>query len=84
MDKKKWKLKFGIVLISISMIIFLISFAFPFVSIDTKVKITLTTTFLIAGEVMFWVGTILIGKDVYLKFEAKLKSGEWLEKKKED
>ncbi len=84
MDKKKWKLKFGIVLISISMVIFLMSFAFPFVSMDTKLKIALTTTFLIAGEVMFWVGTILIGKDVYLKFKSKLKSGEWLEKKKED
>lgn len=84
MDKKKWKLKLGIVLISASVAIFLMLFALPFVSMDTKVKIALTTAFMIGGEVMFWVGTILIGKDVYLKFKAKLKSGEWLEKKKED
>lgn len=84
MDKKKWKLKLGIILISASVAIFLMLFALPFVSMDTKVKIALTTAFMIGGEVMFWVGTILIGKDVYLKFKAKLKSGEWLEKKKED
>lgn len=84
MDKKKWKLKLGITLISASVAIFLMLFALPFVSMDTKVKIALTTALMIGGEVMFWVGTILIGKDVYLKFKAKLKSGEWLEKKKED
>jgi hypothetical protein len=30
------------------------------------------------------VGTLLIGKEVYKKFMANLKSGEWLEKKKEE
>lgn len=84
MDRKKWKLKLGITLISVSVAIFLMLFALPFVSMDTKVKIALTTAFMIGGEVMFWVGTLLIGKDVYLKFKAKLKSGEWLEKKKKD
>ena len=82
MDKKRWKFKLGIILISVSVAIFLMLFALPFVALDTKVKIVLTTVFMISGEVMFWVGTILIGKDVYRKFMAKLKSGEWLEKKK--
>jgi len=84
MNKKKWKFKLGIILISVSILIFLMLFALPFVSIDTKVKIALTTAFIIGGEVMFWVGTLLIGKDVYLKFKAALKSGEWLEKKKKE
>jgi hypothetical protein len=84
MNKKKWKLKIGITLISISVAFFLIIFALPFVSMDLKVKIALTSVLVIVGEVSFWVGTILIGKDVYLKFKEKLKSGEWLEKKKED
>lgn len=84
MNKKKWKFKFGIILISVSVVFFLIIFALPFISMDTKVKIVLTTTLIVVGEVSFWVGTILIGKDVYLKFKEKLKSGEWLEKKKKD
>lgn len=84
MDIKKWKFKFGIILISTSVVFFLIIFALPFISMDTKVKIALSTTLIVVGELSFWVGTILIGKDVYLKFKEKLKSGEWLEKKKDD
>jgi len=50
---------------------------------NLKVKVALTTTLVVVGEVSFWVGTLLIGKEVYKKFMANLKSGEWLEKKKE-
>ena len=78
------KFKLGIILISVSVLFFLILFALPFVSMVTKVKIALSTTLIVVGEVSFWVGTLLIGKDVYLKFKAQLKSGEWLEKKKKD
>lgn len=84
MDKKKLKFRFGITLISISVTFFLIIFALPFIPMDLKFKLALSTTLVVVGEVSFWVGTILIGKDVYLKFKEKLKSGEWLEKKKED
>jgi hypothetical protein len=84
MDKKKLKLKLGFILISVSIVFFLTLFSLPFVSMDTKVKIALSTILIIVGEVSFWVGTILIGKEVYLKFKEKLKSGVWLEKKKED
>lgn len=84
MDKKKFKFRLGIVLISVSVAFFLIIFAIPFIPMDLKVKVALTTTLVVVGEVSFWVGTILIGKEVYKKFMAKLKSGEWLEKKKDD
>ena len=84
MDKKKLKFRLGIVLISVSVAFFLIIFAMPFISMNLKVKVALTTTLVVVGEVSFWVGTLLIGKEVYKKFMTKLKSGEWLEKKKED
>jgi hypothetical protein len=74
---KKWKLRLGIILISISVVIFLMLFALPFLSITMTVKIALTTAFLVAGEVLFWLGIVLIGKDVYLKFKDRLRSGEW-------
>ena len=84
MDKKKLKFRLGIILISVSVTFFLIIFALPFIAMNLKFKVALTTTLIIVGEVSFWVGTLLIGKEVYKKFMAKLKSGEWLEKKKED
>ena len=84
MDIKKLKFRLGIILISVSVAFFLIIFALPFITMNLKFKVALTTTLIIVGEVSFWVGTLLIGKEVYKKFMAKLKSGEWLEKKKED
>ena len=84
MDFKKWKLRIGIVMISISVACFLFLLAVPFLQVRPKFKITLTTVLIVVGEVMFWVGTILIGKDVYNKFKEKLKSREWLNKKNEE
>ena len=84
MNYKKIRFRLGIVMISISVVIFLTLFAVPFIPMDAKLKITLGTIFIVAGEVLFWVGTLLIGKEVYKKFMAMLKSGEWLNKKKEE
>jgi len=84
MEKKTWVFKFGIILISVSVLFFLFLFALPFITLDLKLKIVLSTALLVVGEVSFWLGTILIGKDVYLKFKEKLRSGEWFGKKKDD
>ena len=78
------KFRLGIVLISVSVASFLIIFALPFLSMNLKFKVALTTTLVVIGEVSFWVGTLLIGKEVYKKFMEKLKSGELFGKKKED
>jgi len=78
------KFRLGIILISVSVAFFLIIFALPFITMNLKVKVALTTTLVVVGEVSFWVGTLLIGKEVYKKFMANLKSGEWLEKKKKE
>ena len=83
MGKKKWVFKFGIILISVSVLFFLFLFALPFITLDLKLKIVLSTALLVVGEVSFWLGTILIGKDVYLKFKEKLKSREWFGNKKD-
>lgn len=84
MDFKKWKFRVGITLILISVPLFLFLLAIPFLPMGPKFKITLSTVVIVGGEVMFWAGTLMIGKDVYNKFKEKLTSGEWLGKKKED
>jgi hypothetical protein len=83
MEKKSWKFKLGIVLILISVAAFLILFAMPFISMTTKYKIGISTVLIITGEIAFWVGTVLIGKEVWNKYKSYIKSGEWLKKKKE-
>jgi hypothetical protein len=82
MVKKNWKLKVGIVLILISVILFLTLFSMPFFHIETKLKIAVSTGLLIAGETTFWVGTLFLGKEVWNKYKAFLKSAYWPNKKK--
>ena len=77
MDSKRWKFRIGIMIISISILVFFMLFAIPFLSLDIKTKLVLTPILLVTGEVMFWLGIVLIGKDVYLKFKAGLKSARW-------
>ena len=81
MDSKRWKFRIGIVIILISILIFFALFAIPFLSVSVKTKLALTPVLLVTGEVMFWLGIVLIGKDVYLRFKATLKSGEWMSRK---
>ena len=77
MDFRKWKLRFGLGLIIFSVLVFLLLFTIPFLSLELKLKLALTPILLVAGEVMFWMGIVLIGKDVYQTFKAKLKAGAW-------
>jgi hypothetical protein len=84
MNRKKLKFRMGIILISVSVFIFLLIFALPFLSIGPKVIIALTSVFIVAGELLFWGGVLLIGKEVYLKFKAKLMSGGWMGNKGKD
>lgn len=83
MVKKNWKLKLGIVLIVISVFLFLTLFSMPFIHIETKFKIALSTGLAIAGETTFWVGTLFLGKEVWNKYKAFIKSAYWPNKKKE-
>ena len=82
MMRKSRRLKLGIVLIIISVILFLTLFSMPFIHIETKIKIALSTGLAIAGETTFWVGTLFLGKEVWNKYKAFLKSAYWPNKKK--
>ncbi len=81
MNIRKLKYRFGIAVILFSIVIFFVLFAIPFLSVNVNTKLALTPVLIVAAEVMFWLGVVLIGKDVYLNFKNKLKSGEWLSKK---
>lgn len=69
---QKFKFRFGLLLILVSIPVFLSLFSLPFLPVETKIRILLAPVLLVAGELMFWLGIILIGKDVYLGFKAKI------------
>jgi hypothetical protein len=79
--KKNWKFKTGIALIVISTILFASLLAVPFLDADGKTKITVTTVIIVLGEITFWVGGFLLGKELLNKYKAYLNPMNWFKKK---
>lgn len=84
MKKKNWQIKLGIFLMILCIPFFLIIPVFPFMELEAKTKITLSTVSLIIGEVLFWSGGILVGKELFKKYKSYFNPKNWFKKKQED
>jgi hypothetical protein len=82
--KNNWKLRAGIVLMILSAILFLCIPVVPFLAIDNKIKISISTILFILGEVTFWGGGILVGKELFSKYKSYFNPKNWFRKEKED
>jgi hypothetical protein len=69
--------KIGIGLIILSSIFWLIPLIVPFTSLQIKTKAGIITGSLVFAEVMFWIGALLAGKEVAIKFKSYLNPKNW-------
>lgn len=81
MKQYNWKIKLGIILIVLCIPVFLVIPTVPFLDIDSKTKITLSTILLIIGEVLFWSGGLLVGKELFTKYKSYFNPKNWFKKK---
>lgn len=79
--KNKWQFKLGIILIIICIPFFLMIPVYPFLDLESKVKITLSTVSLVIGEVLFWSGGLLVGKELFTKYKSWFNPKNWFRKK---
>jgi len=79
-----WKIKLGVVLIIISTIMFLFLFTIPFLQMENTIKVGLTTAIIVVGEVIFWTGSVLVGKELFGKYKSKFNPENWYKKKDKD
>ena len=84
MVKQNWKFKLGVVLVSLSMFIFLFIFFIPLLNMTDKHKIFVAGVAAVAGEVFFWSGGLLLGKQLLDKYKSYMKWNYWFDKKKEE
>ncbi|MCF8367065.1 MAG: transporter suffix domain-containing protein [Bacteroidales bacterium] len=81
MAKKNWKFKVGLTLIIISAFVFLSLLIVPFLEIDNTAKISITTIIIVVGEITFWSGGLLLGKELFTKYKAYMNPKTWFKKK---
>lgn len=81
MNRSNWKLRAGIVLLIVSVPPFLAIPVIPFLDLESKVKITVSTVLLVTGEVLFWSGGLLVGKELLVKYKSFLNPKNWFRKK---
>ena len=79
--KKSWKFRLGLILIILSAIFFTSLLMIPFLRIDKKIIISITTMAIIIGEVLFWTGGILVGKEIFSKYKSFLNPMNWFKKR---
>ncbi len=77
MNRPNWKLRIGIILMIVSVPPFLSIPIIPFLEMDSKAKITISTILLVSGEVLFWAGGLLVGKELLAKYKSYLNPKNW-------
>ena len=73
-------LKLGTILIIACIPFFLAIPVVPFLNLETKQKAVISTTLLIIGEVLFWSGGLLVGKELFTKYKSYLNPKNWKKK----
>lgn len=81
--QKNWKFKTGLSLIILSTLLFLSLLVIPFLNMEGAVKIKLSTVAFVLGEITFWAGGILLGKELFGKYKSYLNPMNWFKKKTE-
>lgn len=64
-----------------SIIFFAALVIIPMLQIETSKKVWWSTASLIAGEVIFWSGGLLVGKELFTKYKAYFNPRNWFKKK---
>ena len=80
--QKNRKIKTGIFLMLFSGVFFAATLIIPFFDLPTKTKVAASTTSFVLMEVVFWLGGLLVGKELFTRYKQKLNPRNWFKKKK--
>jgi len=81
--KRSRYFKWGIVLLIVCVLAFLAIPVVPFLRIGNGAKVTIAAILFVIGEATFWVGAILVGKELLAKYIARLNPKNWFKKRSE-
>lgn len=74
--------KIGLALIILSFINWGIIFIIPFIPINNTVKVTSVGFLAVVSEIFFWIGAILVGKEMAQKYRRYFNPMNWCKSNK--
>lgn len=74
--------KIGIALVAASFILYGSILVVPLTPFAGKTKIIIGSALAVSGEISFWVGGIILGKEVITKYRKYLNPMNWLKRKR--
>lgn len=74
---KNRRIKLGIFMMIFSGVFFAATFIIPLFDLPTRTKIVASTASLILMEVVFWVGGLLVGKELFTRYKHKMNPKNW-------
>ncbi|RAK18910.1 hypothetical protein B0I26_10885 [Anoxybacillus vitaminiphilus] len=76
-----WRRRAGWILIIVSTLLWIVPFISPFLPVSTAIKAAVGGAAVVSAEVLFWLGAVIIGKDVVEKYRKSL--FRWRKREKE-
>jgi len=68
----------------LSIFVFISLLLIPFLKIEPKSKLTVTAIIVVTGEILFWTGGILVGKEMFTKYKTYFNPKKWFKRKVEE
>lgn len=73
--------KIGIVLFVLSFVFYGLILLVPMLSVSLKIKTIITTSLVITGEIAFWSGGLILGKEVVKRYRSLFNPKNWFKTK---
>jgi len=70
----------GTSMMVLSTLIFFAIFGIPFLEISAAKKVTLTTICIVSMEILWWLGVLVLGKELWNKYKHHLNPKNWFRK----
>ena len=81
--RRPWVKKLGFLLIALSILLYAGLLLVPFIPYSIGTKAAISSVLVILGEISFWVGGFILGKDIVAKYKKYFNPLRWFKKTKQ-
>jgi hypothetical protein len=78
---RPWIKKIGIFLVILSCVLYGGLFFVPFAPYTAGTKAVISTALVVSGEASFWVGALILGKEIVTRYRKHLNPLSWFKKR---